>query len=171
MKMTRKMNLILAINIFLAVGICIALVFSVIGTRQGIKSIREEAYQAFLIEELSIRCQQWAISIEPLLRGDIPGGQDLFYLNTILLEEGLSSLRARPLSREERELVEGVSSHFYAVRSQVERLLVKGRLYPREIPPPATFVEEITVNIEKLLGDLVTLRVRQKTGSNRGGSI
>jgi hypothetical protein len=168
METTKKMNLILAINIFLIVGISTALAFSIIGTRRGIKAIREEAYQAFLIEDLSAKSRQWAISIEPLLRGDLPGGQDLFYLNAILLEDSLSSLKARPLSGRERELVERVSSQFYAIKLQVDKVLARGRLY-REIPPP-TFIEEITGSIEKLLGEVEALSARQKLG-RRGGSI
>lgn len=168
MDTTKKMTVVLAISIFLAVAVSIALVLSVIGTRRGIKAIREEAYQAFLIEDLSTRGRQWAISIEPLLRRDLPNGQDLFYLNTILLEESLSSLKAMPLSGEEKELVERVSSHFYAVKSQIERLLAKERFYTREAPSPASFAEEVSSSIEKLLEELEVLHARQKVGRGEG---
>ena len=161
MKLTKKTNVILAINVFLAIGVSVALVLSVVGTRRGISTIREEAYQAFLMEDLSIKTRQWAISMEPLLRGDLAGGQDLYYLNTLYLEENLSSLKVRPLSREERELVERVSSRFYVLRSQIEKLLAGGRLYAREVPLP-TLIKEIAGGMEELLGDVEALRARRK---------
>lgn len=157
MKMTKKMNLVLGINIFITVGVSVALVFAVTGIRRDVKTLKEEAYQDFLVEDLTTKSRQWAVSIEPLLRGDTLGTQDLYYLTTVFLEDGLSSLKALHLPAEERKLVERISFRFHAAKSKVERLPMERMLYVREAPPHA-LIKEIAGDIEELFADVGALR-------------
>lgn len=166
MKMTKKMNLVLGINIFITVGVSVALVFAVTGIRRDVKTLKEEAYQDFLMEDLTTKSRQWAISIEPLLMGDTLGTQDLYYLTTVFLEDGLSSLKTLPLPAEERKLVERISFRFHATKSKIERLPMERTLYVRAAPPHA-LIKEIAGNIEELFVDVDALRVSRKIGRRR----
>ncbi|HHT9155526.1 MAG TPA: hypothetical protein ACFYD5_06910 [Candidatus Tripitaka sp. YC43] len=166
MKTTKKTDIILVINILIMVVVGVALAFSIIGTRRDIKVLKEEAYQSFLVEDLATKSRQWAISVESLLLGDVPGARDLYYLTAMFLEDNLSSLKTQPLPEGERKLVERISLRFYTVKSKVEKLSVERTLYAREAPLRAP-IKEIAGDIEALFADVEALRVPQKIGRRK----
>lgn len=121
MKIVSKLILILGVVIFLVIGLGVAGGLSVIWMRRCADELEKASHQASQIANLNVMTQQWVVSTEFILRGE--SLYDYFYLNTVLLEENMSSIVEELLPQNEKDMVSEISISFNQIKKQVEKLI------------------------------------------------
>ena len=129
MKIVHKLVLTLSIVIFLVVVLGVAGAGAIIWMRWSADELEEASHHASIIKDLSVTTHQWVVSAEFVLRGEPL--HDYFSLNTVLLEESISSLIDidESLPVEEKEMVKAILIHFNKLKDQVEG-------FPARLRPP-----------------------------------
>jgi signal transduction histidine kinase len=129
MKIVHKLVLTLSIVIFLVVVLGAAGGVAIIWMRWSADELEDASHHASIIKDLSITTHQWVVSAEFVLRGEPL--HDYFSLNTVLLEESISSLIDidESLPVEEKEMVQAILIHFNKLKDQVEG-------FPARLRPP-----------------------------------
>jgi signal transduction histidine kinase len=160
MKIVNKLVLILGVVIFLVIGLGIAGGLSVIWMRRCADDLEKASHQASQIANLNVMTQQWVVSAEFILRGEPL--YDYFYLNTVLLEEHISSIVTELLPQNEKDMISGISISFNQVKKQVEKLINKTEPVNTEV---------IEVYIRKLLKQLEVIMDNHKLYMDKLGKV
>jgi signal transduction histidine kinase len=146
MKIVHKLVLTLSIVIFLVVVLGAAGAGAIIWMRWSADELEEASHHASIIKDLSVTTHQWVVSAEFVLRGEPL--HDYFSLNTVLLEESISSLVDESLPVEEKEMVKAILIHFNKLKDQVEGFRGEGEKIS---------TEEMKINIQGLLNQVEIL--------------
>lgn len=164
MKIVHKLVLTLSIIIFLVVVLGAAGAGAIIWMRWSADELEEASHHASIIKDLSVTTHQWVVSAEFVLRGEPL--HDYFSLNTVLLEESISSLIDidESLPVEEKEMVKAILIHFNELKDQVEGFPARLRRSGGRARAKLSFdegekisTEEMKINIQELLNQVEIL--------------